>query len=242
MSAWRDEKNARSRARLERALPDIFPAAVLAHALSRPFIPPTPRRAVEGYWRDHPLRADRLARALAKRGGHPEGWTWRLAPDRQPGLASTFRLPPAPFREPAFARGPGHCVVCGAPVFKLGWHRDLWGAGRPNRNATWHSACVVAWKLWCQPVEYAQPLKKRQARRCALTGGRLFRTAEIDHRVPLHRVWREHRDRPWPELLDFWGAPNLQVIGRDAHLAKCAAEAGARSVSRRADVVLDATA
>jgi len=33
--------------------------------------------------------------------------------------------------------------------------------------------------------------------------------------------WSENRDLPWPKLLDFWGLPNLQVINRDAHAAKC---------------------
>ena len=37
-----------------------------------------PRLAVDGYWRTHPLRADRLTRALARRSGMPKGWTWRL--------------------------------------------------------------------------------------------------------------------------------------------------------------------
>jgi hypothetical protein len=229
MSAWRDEKNEKALARLNRAMPAIFPAPVLTHALARSLIPPTPRRAVESYWRAHPLRADRLARALAKASGNPEGWSWRLCPKKTDGLAASFRLPPAPFREKAFARGPGHCVVCGQPVFRFGWHRDLWADGKPTKRATWHSACVTAWKLWCQPTEYVQPLKRRQGRRCAVTGKRLFKTAEIDHRVPLFRVWREHRDRPWPDLLDFWGVPNLQVIGEEAHLAKSAAEAGTRA-------------
>jgi hypothetical protein len=62
-----------------------------------------------------------------------------------------------------------------------------------------------------------------------VTGKRLLRTAEIDHRVPLYRVWREHRTQPWPNLLSYWGASNLQVITRDAHLRKCAAEARERS-------------
>lgn len=229
MSAWRDEKNEKALARLNRALPAIFPAPVLTHALARSLIPPTPRRAVESYWRAHPLRADRLARALAEASGTPDGWSWRLCPKKTDGLAASFRLPPAPFREKAFARGAGHCVVCGQPVFRFGWHRDLWADGKPTKRATWHSACVTAWKLWCQPTEYVQPLKRRQGRRCAVTGKRLFKTAEIDHRVPLFRVWREHRDRPWPDLLDFWGVPNLQVIGGEAHLAKSAAEAGTRA-------------
>jgi len=64
-SAWRAQRNAEALARLQRNLPEIFPASVLLHARARPFIPPTPRRAVESYWRHHPIRVDKLARALA---------------------------------------------------------------------------------------------------------------------------------------------------------------------------------
>lgn len=233
MSAWRDGRNERSLLRLRKALPAVFPRPVLDHALSRPLIPPTPRRAVEGYWRAHPLRADRLARALARRSGAPEGWTWRLdvAPE---GRRTSFRCPPAPYRETAFSRGAGQCCVCGQPVFRFGWHRDLWGDGRPNRRATWHSACVVAWQLWCDPAGQVQALKRAQGRRCPETGRRLLRSAEVDHRVPLFRVWRERRAMPWPDLLGHWGRPNLQVINREAHLGKCAREAGARAGDRAA--------
>jgi hypothetical protein len=124
--------------------------------------------------------------------------------------------------------------VCGQPVYRLGWHVDLWGAG-PNRNARWHAACVVAWQLWGAPSDHVALLKKRQARRCAQTGARLWRTAEVDHRVPLFRVWAEHRSLPWPALLGFWGSPNLQVINRDTHVDKCAAEAGYRKQRRLAE-------
>ena len=34
------------------------------------------------------------------------------------------------------------------------------------------------------------------------------------------------------KLLDYWGLPNLQVINRDAHAAKCAAEARDRRTVR----------
>ena len=139
MSEWRAERNRRSLARLEKALPSVFPAPVLTRALSRPFIPPMPRLAIDGYWRAHPVRADRLARALAARSGAPAGWTWNLRNGRDDGLPATFRAPPAPFREPAFGRGPGHCCVCGQPVYRFGWHADLWGAG-PNKKAGWHAA------------------------------------------------------------------------------------------------------
>ena len=234
MSAWREERNEKARARLRRALPAIFPGTVLAHALSRPFVPPTPRRAIESYWRAHPLRADRLARALAGRSGPPPAeWSWDLGSDRA-GRGASFRCPPAPFRSAEFSRGPGYCCVCGQPVYRLGWHRDLWGDGKPNRNATWHSACVTAWKLWSDPSEHVQALKRQQDRRCAASGKRLLRSAEVDHRVPLHRVWAQRESHSWPALLAFWGAPNLQVINRDAHVAKCAAEAGLRASGRRA--------
>lgn len=229
-SAWRAERNERSLARLNRALPEVFPGAVLRHALSRPLIPPTPRLAVEGYWRAHPLLADRLARALAARSGAPEGWTWRLG-DEGP---ESFRMPPAPFREGRFRVGPGACRVCGQPVYRLGWHRDLWDDRGPSRRAAWHAACVAAWKLWTEPHDHLKALKLRQGRRCGETGRRLLKGAEVDHRVPLYRVWRDRRDEPWPGILAYWGAPNLQAINREAHLRKCAEEAAERASLRAA--------
>jgi len=230
MSEWRAARNRQALARLAKALPATFPAAVLANALDRPFTPPMPRLAVDAYWRAHPIRADRLSRALAVRSGAPQGWTWRLGCDRTSGLAATFRIPPAPYRESAFARGAGYCCVCGQPVYRFGWHVDLWDRGR-NANAIWHAACVVAWRLWNAPSDHARVLKRLQARRCAETGKRLLKSAEIDHRIPLYRVWREYRDVPWPRLLSFWGAPNLQVINRETHAAKCATEARDRGPS-----------
>lgn len=221
-------QNRRALARLTRALPEIFPKPVLTYALNRRWTPPMPRLAIDGYWRAHPIRAERLCRALARKSGSPEGWTWRIGGS---ALPASFRAPPAPYREPAFSKGPGFCCVCGQPVYRFGWHRDLWGAG-PNARATWHTACVVAWRVWTSPTDHVRLLRKLQARRCQQTGGRLWRTAEIDHRVPLFKVWRERRDTPWPALLDYWGLPNLQVINRDAHAAKCAEEAKYRGGQR----------
>jgi hypothetical protein len=247
-TAWRAERNAKARARLLRHLPDIFPATVLAHALRKPFVPPTPRRAIESYWRHHPVRADKLARALAARSGAPAGWTWRLADaakaggKQAPGLPASFRAPPAPYRETAHAKGPGHCCVCGQPVFRLGWHRDLWDDRRPNKNASWHSCCVAAWNLWTAPSDHVRHLKGLQQRRCRLTGGRLFKDAEVDHRVPLFQVWRDHCGEPWPRLLAFWGVPNLQIVNRSAHVEKCAQESGERAQRRGAPQPEDATA
>jgi hypothetical protein len=228
-SRFRAERNERAVARLQRSLPDIFPGSVLVHALAKPFVPPTPRRAVESYWRAHPLRADGLAQALAARSGTPPNWSWQLDGAKAGGRATTFRAPPAPYRESEFGLGPGHCCVCAQPVFRFGWHTDLWADGCVNKRATWHACCVAAWKLWTAPSEHDRVLRKRQKRRCGATGERLLKSAEVDHRTPLFRVWREHRDMPWPALLAYWGGANLQVVNRPAHAAKCAREAGERA-------------
>ncbi len=152
VSTWLAQRNEKARARLMRNLPEVFPGTVLVHALSRPFLPATPRRTVDSYWRYHPIRADKLARALAALSGAPEGWMWRVGIQKSGPLVS-FRVPPTPFREPAYTKGPGHCCVCGQPIFRFGWHRDLWGDRRPNQNATWHSCCVAAWNLWIAPSD-----------------------------------------------------------------------------------------
>ena len=234
MSKWQEEKTERNRqslARLTKTLPPIFPSNVLSRALTRPFVPPSPRLAVDSYWRAHPIRADRLARALAARSGAPADWTWRLGNNRKAGVPSSFRMPPAPYRERQYALGAGFCRVCGQPVYRFGWHVDLWETGT-NKNANWHCACVIAWQFWNAPSSQARLLRRLQARRCLQTGGRLWKNAEVDHRVPLFRVWREHRDTPWPKLLDFWGLPNLQAINRAAHAEKCATEARNRRDAR----------
>jgi len=142
-SAWRAQRNAKALARLQRNLPEIFPAPVLLHALARPFIPPTPRRAIESYWRQHPVRADKLARALAALSGPPEGWVWRIGSRNSPGVPLGFRAPPAPFRQQAQAKGPGYCCVCGQPVFRFGWHRDLWRDAE-RAGKTW-PALLIYW-------------------------------------------------------------------------------------------------
>jgi hypothetical protein len=214
-SVWRVQRNAKALERLRHSLPAVFPQMVLTHALARPLVPPTPRRAIESYWRHHPVRADKLARALARQGRAPNAWAWRPVEAKKAGAPESFRRPPAPFRDSAHAPGPGICCVCGQPVFRYGWHFDLWKEG-PNRRARWHACCV-------------RHLKKLQNRRCATTGVRLLSAAEVDHRVPLFKVWRDHRDAGWPALLFFWGVPNLQVINRAAHVAKCTAETGERA-------------
>jgi len=80
---------------LEKALPAIFPQRVLTHAFQRRFTPPTLRLAIDSYWRAHPVRADRLAGAVAFRG--------RCA-DAPKKPAGAFLAPPA---APIAAKGKG---------------------------------------------------------------------------------------------------------------------------------------
>lgn len=200
-----------------------LPRPVLVQALERRWIPKTARAAVDGYWRAHPLRADRLARALAAKSAVPEGWRWTKPEIGRGG----FRLPPLPFR--AEAAAPGRCVVCGQPVHRFGWHDDRWSAGAPHARAVWHACCVAAWRFWTTPHATRKLLARVQKHRCGLTGKRLLRTSEVDHRVPLHEVWRDRRDLPFPELIGLWGAGNLQVVNATAHLEKSAREATTRA-------------
>ena len=51
----------------QKALPDIFPKPALVHAYKRALLPPTPRLAIDLYWRAHPLRADKSSRAHSPR-------------------------------------------------------------------------------------------------------------------------------------------------------------------------------
>lgn len=226
MRRTRHQRNAEAGARLLSSVPPVFPPEVLVHALACTWTPSLPRLAVESYWRAHPFRADRLARQLARRTGAPAGWV--ATPAGRGSRPAHLRVPPAPFRDPAFSLGQGQCCICGQPVFRFGWHRDLWGRGSPNGRARWHAACVAAWKFWTVPADQLRLLSRLQGRRCALSGERLLRTAEADHRVPLHRVWRDHADLSWPDLLGFWGLPNLQVVNPIPHRAKTTGEAERR--------------
>ena len=84
----------------------------------------TARRAVDGYWRRHVLRADRLARALAAETGAPDGWSWKPDASRRIAARDGFRHPPLPYLAPAHRPSRGHCVVYGRPIFRLCWHED----------------------------------------------------------------------------------------------------------------------
>jgi hypothetical protein len=84
-------------------------------------------------------------------------------------------------------------------------------------------------RLAARPGFYGVCKRGAAAKRAGAYG----RLQRLINRIPLFRVWSEHRNTPWAELLGFWGLPNLQVINRDAHAAKCAAEARDRGAGRR---------
>ena len=135
-------------------------------------------------------------------------------------------------REAATRLGSRDFVVCAANQFIASAGTLTFGVAVPTRM---RSGTALAWSpgsSGMRPSSHIRLLRRIQSRRCAQSGGRLWRNAEVDHRVPLFRVWGEHRDTPWPRLLDFWGLPNLQVINRDVHAAKCATEARDRRVAR----------
>ncbi len=228
--------NTRAQAALDASGREILPSAVLVHAHQSRWIPRTPRAAVDAYWRAHPIRAERLSRLLATRSGTPGGWQWRVGAEDD--LPASFRVPPLPYRERGHRAGAGRCVVCGQEVFRFGWHENHWGSATPNRRAEWHACCVAAWKFWLAPGNHRKILSRLQGRKCALSGSRLLRTAEVDHRTPLIQVWRDHGDRPWPELLAFWGMPNLQVVNSIAHNRKSGDEARTRATLRSGGVPL----
>ena len=103
----RDLRNAAARDRL---LGARLPPAVLVHALGRGTIPDIASRAVASYWHRHPLRADRLARALAARSTVPDDWTWSIGGTDEDGRPRSFRLPPAPVPRGRASGRPRHLL------------------------------------------------------------------------------------------------------------------------------------
>jgi hypothetical protein len=77
----------------------------------------------------------------------------------------------------------------------------------------------------------ARLLKRLQSRRCATTGARLWKTAEVDHRMRCSGSGASTGTRLGRARV--LGLPNLQVINRDIHAAKCADEATMHQPDRR---------
>jgi hypothetical protein len=91
---------------------------------------------------------------------------------------------------------------------------------------------MMAWQFWNTPSSQVKLLRRLQTRWRGESGGRLWRDAEVDHRIPLFRVWMNTATPTGPTLLGFWGLPKLRVISREVHIAKCASETPDRSAAR----------
>ena len=158
------------------------PKSVLTHALARSFTQPAlaPSKSTAC----HPVRADRIARELhnaaARRraGGAPRSGSGRRAPPRPIGKTPSSRT--------------GLLLRVRHPVYRLGWHRDLWGAGPnrirwqpPGRGGSWECAA-------------------RHARRYSAAGARCAQAQTAVEtpsrpRLPLSRLARA-RDAPGRRL------------------------------------------
>ena len=235
MSTWQDlkaERNRQSLARLTKALPQIFPPLVLRRALGRPFVPPTPRLAIDSYWRAHPLRADRLARALAAKSGAPDDWTWRLAGSATAACrrrsARRRRLIAKPHMRAvrAFAASAvSRCTVsagmsiCGMPA-RTKMPPGTAPASSPGSSGTRRAAkrgSCAACRRGAAPQSGGRLMEERRSRpsRAAVPGV---------ERASRHAV---------AGIAGFLGPAEPAGDQPRAHVAKCAGEARERSVARR---------
>lgn len=187
---------------------------------------------------------------LCKRSGLVEGYRWRETATRDDGKPlpthSSIRKTPAPFthhRNPPLPfhsfkhLGPGHCRVCGQPIYGAGDYRKT-AVSRHKRDSlrTWHEVCTSTFFLMTKPNNYAAVIAYGQQGLCAISGEPIappardyLGHADVDHEVPLFRVARDHADEPWYELLRFWTLPNLRAITNAAHLIKNREEARERA-------------
>ena len=216
MSKWQEQKSEINRGALARLTGRCrtFPTRRA---------PPRPRPAVHSadaascdrfLWRAHPLRADRLARALAARSGQPDGWTWQL------GKARARPAGDLPYAARALSRSASRAgrrllLRVRTGVYQFGWHVDLWGNG-PNKRAPGTAPASSPGNSGMRR-EQAPLLRRLQARRCGQTGGRLEERGGGPSRAALSRLERIS-GYAMAGLLDYWGMPNLQVINRDAHV------------------------
>jgi len=195
------------------------------------------RSAWQGNWRE--LCVDQRNKPNPNQGRPGEPWFITVP-------VVNHRRPPAPFYE---GQESG-CRVCGQPVYTGG---EFYARGRQPGPGRWHSCCVAAWKLWTAPGEYRKLLAEAQRFRCTETSKPLrflhrhpwqkpselprlvWDVIEVDHQVPLWRVYREAQEA-WPEVLHYWGPGNLRALSRDGHQAKTSREAKERARGRHRDL------
>lgn len=197
----------------------------------------TPSLRVQRYWYRHPFRAFYLMRALMRENPRPFSrewpemksngktiktpsgrWEFKISKERP-----QFRKPPQPYL--------GGCPMCGGVRYNLGWHSDWDGKGK-SKQGWWHQSCSSAYRLMTSPAEFSQVFYDRQGGFCALTNDPLSDSYDIDHIIPLYRVFRDFGHLEQDELIGFWGPGNLRAITKEAHKRKNAYEAAERSAFR----------
>lgn len=192
------------------------------------------------------IKAEKTTMMLCRRSGLVEGYQWMrtgtywdsrpIPEERMQSARSAHRSPPLPFH--SFKRlGPGHCRVCGQPIYGAGDYRKA-AVSKHKRDSlrTWHDVCTTTYFLMTKPNDFLGVIALRQKGLCAITrepiappAREYVSQADVDHEVPLYRVARDYRDEPWFKLLRFWTLPNLRAITNAAHKAKNAAEAQERA-------------
>jgi len=192
----------------------------------------TPSLRVDRYWHRHPVRAFALMRALMRSNPKPYENEWpkfvapsKWCPVERKRIYGTekpkFRIPPQPYKY--------GCPMCGLTRYNLGWHSDWDGQGMSDRGY-WHKACGAAFGMMQAPNSYNKFFKERQNGLCAITGEKLVSNEyNIDHMIPLYRVYRDFGHLPLDEIIGFWGPKNLRAISLEAHKVKNKEEAEERA-------------
>lgn len=161
-------------------------------------------------------------------------YTWRHPDTGEPGLIVRpdkilFREFPKPFNHGGHGAG---CPMCGGVRYNLGWHTDWDGTGK-SKTGYWHKACAAAYALMSTPNEYSSFFYTRQDGFCSVTGEELIDGQyQIDHIIPLYRVYRDFGHIPVLELIEFWGPNNLRAITTEAHKDKNRYEARERAANK----------
>ena len=141
------------------------------------------------------------------------------------GLPATYRTPPAPYRERAYMQGPGFCRRRGGDRCIASVGMSICAMVAPHERK-------LALRL-CDRVAVSNAPSGDTVGSC---GGckrvAVARAADGCGRAPklitacrCFEFGANTGETPWPELLTYWGLPNLQVINSDIHAAKCATEA-----------------
>lgn len=120
--------------------------------------------------------------------------------------------------------------MCGGKRYKLGWHKDWDGSGESDKG-WWHVSCGTAYSLMTTPNDFVDYFKKKQNGLCGISGEKFIAGEKIDmdHTIPLYRVFRDYGHLPIEKIMQFWGPRNLRAVKNSQHKIKNKYEAKERS-------------